>query len=340
MTSVSSLAKMSLGCALVLITLAAARPARAQTGSTLAQQEASDAHLRTAARTLAAQGAAAFEKQDYVAALDLFQRAGTLVDAPTIVVMEARTLVQLRRWVEAADKYAKARNMSGPDANNAAFQMAVQAADEELEALKPRIPMLKIELRGQASEEAEVRIDGQAIPGALVGVDTPVDPGNHTVEVRRTDHPPTVREIMLREGERQDLRVELEPKQTAYAAAPKPVAPRVAPPAPRASQGDSPTLGWVLLGSGTAATLVGAGTGLYALNRKSELDRVCNPGCPADREGDIDAFRRYRTVSYLGFGLGVAGLAFGSYVLLVGTPSRPEVGLHLSPRQAILSGAF
>ena len=65
-----------------------------------------DSHTRTAARSLAAQGAAAFEAQKYAAALDHFERAAALVEAPTILLMQARTLVQLGRWVEGADKYA------------------------------------------------------------------------------------------------------------------------------------------------------------------------------------------------------------------------------------------
>ena len=65
---------------------------RAQEQAPLNDEEQLDAHTRTAARNLAAQAAEAFERQEYEEALDLFQRAGSLIQAPTIALMEARTL--------------------------------------------------------------------------------------------------------------------------------------------------------------------------------------------------------------------------------------------------------
>jgi len=325
----------ALGCLLFCWTVSAA----AQSGEGAPEP---DSHTRTAARSLAAQAAEAFENQEFSVALDLFQRAGALVPAPTIVLMEARTLVELRRWVEAADRYATVKHMQSSEEANAAFQMAVQAADDELAALRQRIPLLNVSVQQADGPGAiEVWIDGRLLPEPLVGVDNPLDPGNHKVEIRQPGRKTIVREVMLREADRQQLVVELEPETPP----PPPKAPEMEPvpaeltPAAVPVESDD-TMGWVALGAGAVATLLGAGTGIYALNQKSELDTVCTPGCPPSHEGEIDDFRRYRTISYVAFGLGAAGLAWGGYVLLAGPPEAPIAAVKIGPGAASLEGTF
>ena len=56
--------------------------------------QSNGAESRTAARDLASQGIEAFERHDYAAAIDRFERAFALVPAPSISVMHARSLVQ------------------------------------------------------------------------------------------------------------------------------------------------------------------------------------------------------------------------------------------------------
>lgn len=303
-----------------------------------------ESHTRTAARTLAAQGTEAFENRDYLAALDLFQRAGALVEAPTILLMEARTLVELRRWVEAADKYSTVKVMQSPDSNNAAFEMAVQAASDEYEALKARIPLLTVRVVGaRAHEPFSVWIDGRQIPAPLVGVDNPLDPGNHKIEVHHASDPPIHREVTLVEGAREELVVTLQAEPPPQPAQPLPttVSQPVSPSeSPRADTSGQTTLGWVALGTGAGATAIGIGTGFYALSKKSDLDKVCDPGCPSGSEDDIDSFRRYRTISYATFGLGLAGLAWGGYVLWTSKPDDPSIAVRAAPNGAWVEGRF
>lgn len=301
-------------------------------------QDEDASHTRTAARTLAAQGAEAFERRDYAAALDLFQRAGALVDAPTIVLMQARTLVELDRWVEAADRYSFLLSLKSPDGANPAFQSAVQAAADEYEALKARLPLLKVKLQGE--RPADVWVDGRQLPAPLVGVDNPLDPGQHRVEVREPGRVPIVREVVLAEGAREELVIILRedpPPQSPSAREPAPMA----TPATSHETQPSDTLGWVALGAGAGATLVGVGTGLYALNKKSDLDAACNPGCPPSLEDDIDSFRQFRTVSYVAFGVGALGLAWGGYTLFLSKePQSPTVAVRASTRGAWVEGSF
>ena len=98
---------------------------------------------------------------------------------------------------------------------------------------------------------------------------------------------------------------------------------------------------WIVLGAGAASTVVGIGTGIVALGKKSDLDDAgCNAGCPPEFKSDITAFRRYRTISYVGFGLGAIGLGWGGYLLLSDQPEGPRLGFWVTPNSARLNGRF
>jgi len=66
---------------------------------------AEDAEMRTAARDLATQGAQAFEAGEYAQASDFFRRAHELVPAPSIALLQARSLAKLGQLLEAVDIY-------------------------------------------------------------------------------------------------------------------------------------------------------------------------------------------------------------------------------------------
>lgn len=317
--------RRSLVALLVFVTL----PAAAAEGET-------DSHTRTAARALAAQGSQAFDKQDYKTALDLFQRAFALIEAPTIALMEARTLVQLGRWVEAADRYAAVQKMHSP-APNAAFTQAVDAATQELALLMPRIPTLKLTLSGVEGERVEVSIDGRKLADVLVGVDNPVDPGPHRIEVRRASGEVEQRSVRLAESEHQTLDIELSARSVVRAPVrEKPVVVQT----PESDFASGRTLAFAVLGAGAAATAFGAVTGVVALGARNDLERECSPGCPEEMRDQLDRYRSNRTLSYVGFGLGVIGLGAGSYLLFTAEPEGAPVAVGVSPSGVAMRGVF
>jgi hypothetical protein len=304
-----------------------------------------DSHTRTAARSLAAQGSAAFEAQRYAEALDLFDRAAALVEAPTIALMQARTLEKLGRWVEAADRYASLQRWR--DANGAAlganptFGQAVDAAQLELTALMERIPKLNVKVVPVHVDGVELYVNGRKLLPALVGVDVPVDPGQCEVEARRPGHETIVRQVTLVQGRREEVTISLDETRVLAAVVPaaKPAPP---PPAPADSRDTSSraTLGFVLLGAGVAGTATGVITGIVALGKKSELDEVCSPGCPPSHAETLDSYRVNRTLSYVGFAVGIAGVSAGGYLLLSGTKEEPGVALGVTPGGAKVWGRF
>jgi hypothetical protein len=313
------------GCVLLLSALL---PGRARAGDDYVESDS-----RVAARVLAAQGAEAYERRDFALALSLFERAGAIIQAPTITLMEARSLVELGRLVEALEMYGATQRMLGIDPTNEVFRQAADAAARETEALLQRIPTLRVRLSGaDAKPKVEIEIDGKKIMPALAAVDRPIDPGPHRIEAVAGDGSRASRDITIAEGAHEDVELSLSQAPVAV------VAPVPPPPLPRETPSSSRTLGWVIGGTGGAFTVLGAITGVLALDKKSELDRVCNPGCPPAKAGDISAFRRDRTLSYVGFGLGALGLAGGAYLLWL-APSD-KVALGVAPGFVALAGAI
>ncbi len=291
-----------------------------------------DSDARVAARVLAAQGSEAFEQHDYQRALGLFQRAGAIIPAPTITLMEARTLVELGRLVEALEKYGATQRMLAVDPTNEAFKQAAEAAQHETEPLLQRIPTLRVQVHGvAASEKFEVQIDGKKVMPALAAVDQPSDPGPHRVFVRAEDGRTALRDVNLAERAHEDVELTLAPP--AAVLAPEPRRERRAEPSNAGN-----TLGWAFVISGGTFAGVGLLTGVMALNDKSTLDSVCKPGCPPANEGMLQDYRRERTVSYLGFGLGTVALATGTYLVLT-HPAR-KVGLAVGPDGIAMAGSF
>jgi hypothetical protein len=160
--------------------------------------------------------------------------------------------------------------------------------------------------------------------------------------VRRLGQETVVRQVTLVEGRREALTISLDARPAEPVVVPvmKPMTP-ASPPAPsKQESSSSDTLGYVLLGTGAAGTVVGVLTGIAALGAKSELDEVCQPGCPPSHEDTLGTYRLQRTLSYVGFAVGIAGVATGGYLLLSGTNEEPELALGVTPGGAKLLGRF
>jgi hypothetical protein len=108
---------------------------------------------------------------------------------------------------------------------------------------------------------------------------------------------------------------------------------------PTARHHPSP-LAIVLLSGGGLAVAAGTVTGITALSHKSSLDAACKPGCPSNMSGELSAFRRDRTLSYLGFGLGLAAAGAGAYLLFHESSSGNVVGALVLPGGAAVAGSF
>jgi hypothetical protein len=286
-----------------------------------------------AARELAVAGAEAFDKQDFVTALDRFQRAESLYKVPSIAVMVARCLARTGRVVEAVDKYEETLRMPLDAVAPEAFQRAVADATAEVEPVRARVARIELRLPADAPTGSEVTLDDKLLPAALLGVATPVNPGMHHLAARAPGRIPYSYNVALTEGTRQTVEIALRPLVAE-------ASPGAAPPPASKAKSHPTTLTIALLAGGGVAIAAGAVTGIAALSHKSSLDDACHPGCPEKMSSELDAFRLERTLSYVGFGVGLAAAGAGAYFLLHESSSGGEVGALLLPGGAALRGRF
>ncbi len=309
MTSVSSRTQKSFIIAgLLLLGAAASRPSQAV-------PLRADDRTRAAARQLAQDGAAAFERGEFEKARALLRRASSLYPAPTITLMEARALQKLGRFVEAAERYEDARRSRITSESSSAFADAIVAADKELESLRPKIPLLTIVVQnsGRALENVEVRLDGRVVPVALIGVRQPVDPGARRIVIKKGDKVIGERTLKLEEGDEEVVTLDASGKFTNS----------------EGSEAGRPPWAWLALGAGGAGLATGIAAGLIMLDKRSSLDEVCTPTCPESSQDDLDGFRTARTVSFIGYGVGIVGVSLGATLLLTQSSKRNKA--HVAP---------
>jgi hypothetical protein len=314
-------------------------------------QEIDDA-TRSAARQLATQGSEAYEAQNYAAAYDRFNRAYQLVSVPTVGIWSARSLVKLGRWVEASERYLEIERT--PLAENAPPEHArakAEAAEERRELLA-KLPQVRVLIEGAEVSDVFVTLNGKVLKSALIGVNTPVDPGTLTVKgVRGED----VVDATVEVAERQVREVKLAFKPVEAPAAPpggEPApereAPAPLPPDPSADRGGlgQRTLSYVALGLGGVGLAVGATFGVMALGDKSDLDDKCNADrkCSSALSDDVDRYNTSRTISSIGLIGGAVLLGAGAVLYFTapsGDPSRDErVGAFFDGQQVGLVGRF
>jgi hypothetical protein len=184
-----------LGFALASALLIASPIARAQSASEL-----------VAARTLFAEGQDLEKKKDYGAALEKFRKVATIKSTAIVRYHEGYCAEKIGKWIDALDAYAKAQLEGQGDPKQ---KDAVEAARKAQDALRPRVPRIKVKIAGQQKGKHDIRIDGTPVSAALVDLPIPVDPGKHLVEVLGEGQSAEGQEVTLGEKETKELVFEL-----------------------------------------------------------------------------------------------------------------------------------
>ena len=177
-----------------------------------ASAQASDDETRAAARQMARRGADAFDEGNFETAYDLFNRAYALMPVPSISVYEARAAEKLGKLVEALDAYERTVRYQVGEGTPEAFAKAVDEARVELSALRPRIPSLKVVVQGRGKDDPnlEVTLDGKPMNRALLGVDSPTNPGDHRLEASTPWGASAIGAAKIAEGENKTVTLHLE----------------------------------------------------------------------------------------------------------------------------------
>ena len=289
-----------------------------------------DDQVRIAARALADVGYALSEQGKYADALVKFERADSLVNAPTVKLLAARTLEKLGRLVEAAEKYRSITILQLEDRAPEAFRDAQETAAKELAALTPRIPTIELTVQGAGAEAATVMLDGKLFPRALIGVKTPLNPGVHRVEA---DTPASSATLDLKIDEKQAARATLELKPKA--ATDPGAGDTITPPDGGGDTTKKPPgstqrlISYGAFGVGGAFLVLGVTSSVLLFSTVDKLDEHCaDIDCKAVGDAEYrrlnNAYDRYRVLSSLGYIVGGVGVATG-VVLFLTAHKAPKV---------------
>jgi hypothetical protein len=189
---------------------------------------------RAGARAAATEGAQAFRDGKYADAADLFTRAESLVHAPPHLLYLARAQVKLGQFVKAQENYNKILRENMAANAPKAFHDAQTEAGREIKDVETHIAYVKATVKGDA-KNIKMTMDGALVPSALIGVQRPVDPGEHKFQASGDGMTSDVVAVTVKEGGRQSIEVILKPG----APPPMPAAPPPTPtPAPPTSPGE------------------------------------------------------------------------------------------------------
>jgi hypothetical protein len=235
-------------------------------------------------------------------AVDALRRADAIHKSPTLDVSLAGALLAAGRLVEAHRVYTTVAGSTDP---GILWKRARDAAKKALLDLSPRVPSLRVVLRGPPG--ASLSIDGAP---ATSGGDLLLDPGQHTVRASGEGLAPVERSVSLAPGERSQLILELAPAGggTRFEAA------------SASSGGGSRVPGGILLGVGGAALAVGGVMGGVALSAAGAAKDHCTGStCSPAAAADIDRSKLFGNAST---GLVIAGgaVAVAGIVLAVVAP--------------------
>ncbi|GAC1351903.1 MAG: hypothetical protein NVS3B20_18620 [Polyangiales bacterium] len=184
--------------------------------------------------------------------------------------------------------------------------------------LAPRVPRLRLK---EGVEPAVVALDGIELGPAAFGIPLPVNPGVHTIVVRARGRRDRSQTVTIAEAASLDVEVVIgEPAPTTLVASPPSAAgvpPALAPVKALAAPG-SRTAAWALMAVGGAGLVVTSVAGIMALHAANSVrDRCPNHVCPM--QSDLDTARNgktYSTISTVGLGVGVLGVAAATFLFL------------------------
>ncbi len=319
----------------------------------LAETAASAEDISTA-RTLAKDGVALQESGDCAGAVEKYQKAEALYHTPSVLTRLGECQIKLGKLVAGSESLQRVVREQLPANAPAPFVQAQAHAKELLDATLPRIGKLKLHVDAPEGAQLTLKIDGQTVSTASLDTDRAADPGPHVVEVSGPGLVTAKGSVEVGEGLRATLSLKIE-RETAkvkpkskdatdtdadepateptrkpkHVEAVKPDDDEDEPVRKKrkraAAEPEGPSRVAPIVMFVTAGVGIGVGTifGLRASGKKSDLDAVCvNKACPPSADGDISTMKNSATISTIGFGVGIAALAVGTFLWITGGSSE------------------
>ena len=301
---------------------------------------AENAEDRESARQLLDRGDEQEEKGELEGALASYRAAHELMHVPTTGLEVARISAKLGKLVEARDVALEVIRMPTTARESKPFKVARAAAESLARELASQIPSLRLELAPEAAaNQTSLEIDQRSVPLSALGLGYALNPGAHRVQVAASGYLTVVRDISLRPGETQTLRIELVPAPKAKATARRPVPPEASqaqrtsplPVAPAEHSSTWPQ--WFGFSLGGAGLVVGTVAGVLSLKRTRAAKDYCTGNqCTSEAQHDRDVAVKLANVSNAGFGVAVLGTGIGlmSFLLSGSTPQYRGTTLRMT----------
>jgi hypothetical protein len=245
-----------------------------------------------AAEALFRDGRAAMQRGDYEVACAKLDESQRLDPAPGTLLNLAECEEKRGRLASAWQDYQWAAEALP------AGDERVPYAKSHADALAPRLPRLVVRLASSAPEGSRVRRDDVDLGAASLGASLPVDPGKHAVVVTAPGRAARTYEVTAAEGRASEVTVDAGPPEAR------------APSAETRGLGKLP--GWIGIGVGGGALVLGSVTGVLAIGRARVADEHCDAAHTCDDVGlaansDGRTFSTVSTVAFVAGALLVAG---------------------------------
>lgn len=296
---------------------------------------AQTAEQKAGARAAANSGADAFEARDFDKAVDMFLRAESIVHSPVHELYLARSYVQLGRLVEARELYLKIIRDDDGD--------RTETAQDELDALEPRVPRVTLSVTGTDVPAREVTVDSKPVPVVLLGVAQPFDPGDHTVVVL-TEERRLTQTFSVEEGANVTVELDMSGGELIKTADPAPQKTQIDPvskPVAKSQKGaDGMRIAsYAALGVGVVGIGLGTVFGLRAGAKARDANELCadidsresTSDCRGRtqseqaRVADLEQqHKSAKVIGIVGFAAGGALLATGVTLFLLSTGPKTE----------------
>ncbi|MBI4704353.1 MAG: hypothetical protein HY744_24885 [Deltaproteobacteria bacterium] len=230
---------------------------------------------KESARSLMQVGDQKFASEDYRGALEAYEAADAIMRAPTTGLAVGRARARLGLLVQAVDVLQRVARHPVAAAETAALAKAREEAKKLDADLAYRIPTLRVVVKGVAADTpVEIRIDGSPLDPKAHALPARVNPGPHVLDLAAAGYRSEQRSVRLEESQRMDLEIALEHGEPPPAPPQPPAAEAVKPPPPAV--------------------------------------KPLPAGPPAPARPEPAEQRGLPVVSWVGFGVGAAGLIAGA----------------------------
>lgn len=313
-----------------------------------------------AARSLAVDGLKLAQANNCAEAVPKLERAEKLYHSTVVAIRLGECYVSVGRLVEGTELLRKSLREPQTTEPTPALAKALERAKTLIDSTKPRIAGLTVKVA--AVQDMVVKVDGVAVPTALVDTEIPTDPGEHNVEVTAPGFLRSATRLSVGEGEKKNVTLTLsrDPNAAVAPVAPAPESGAKAAPAPATAPAQtevatsSPppppaapnhTAAYVAWGVGAAGLATGGVLGFLTLQKHNDLKDQCPGGvCPPEQQSDLDSAKKLGNISTVAFAVGGAGVVLGTVLFFTtgssssdrasGAPERRYAGF-VRPRVAV-----